>query len=199
MSTPNAIDPRKPVHLYTDGSGASKAGRPAGWGVTAVQDDRIVWEAAGTADIGDAAADANRMELTAVSRAIKAAPADTPATVMTDSMWCRDVAGEKGHQWRAAGWRNKKRSGSRKEVGHKDLAEKIAAMLETRPRCRVLWIKGHSGNRWNMRADALAKQKAAPGSTPPETRTGRKTRRRGETAAAPAATRTSADCARKAA
>ena len=168
MTIHNAIDPRKPVSLYTDGSGKGKKNRPAGWGVTAVQNKQIVWEAAGT----ETGADAQKMELKAVATALEAVPEDAPARVVTDCMWCRDIAGQKGRRWRNAGWRNSKtgKAGG-KPVSHSDLAEQVVITLETRPRCQVRWIKGHKGNPWNMRAHALAQQTIEPGAPPPLTRT----------------------------
>ena len=175
MTTNNAIDPRKPVSLYTDGSGEGKKNRPAGWGVTAVQNKHIVWEAAGT----ETGADAQKMELKAVATALDAVPANAPARVVTDCMWCRDIAGPKGRRWRNAGWCNSTTGNAGgKPVSHSDLAEQVVTTLETRPQCQVRWIKGHKGNRWNMRAHALAQQTIEPGAPPPLTRAQTEARKR---------------------
>ena len=117
------------------------------------------------------------MELTAIANALKAVPPTAAATVRTDCMWCTEITGPKGRKWREAGWRN--RTGPRtRRVSHVPLAEQVLTLLETRPRCRVRWIKGHNGNRWNMRAHALAKQTVQPGADPPETRKQKAARRR---------------------
>ena len=161
-TTANRIDPLKPVEVYTDGSGHADNGRLGGWGATAIQRNHIVWEAAGT----EAGAAADKMELTAIAEALKALPRDAAATVMTDCMWCIHITGPKGRAWREAGWRYK--AGAK--VSHVQLAEHVLALLEARPRCCVKWIKGHNGNRWNMRAHRLAKGSFQPGGDTPESK-----------------------------
>ena len=158
----NRIDPRKPVEVYTDGSGHTNNGRLGGWGATAIQSRRIVWEAAGT----EAGAAADKMELRAIAEALEALPRDAAATVMTDCMWCIHVTGPKGRAWREAD----RRHGAGAKASHVRLAEHVMTLLEARPRCSLKWIKGHNGNPWNMRAHRLAKGSFQPGGDTPESK-----------------------------
>ena len=95
----------------------------------------------------------NRMELTAIIEAFRLLPAETAATIWSDSSYCVDMV-NKGwiRAWKRRGW--KKADGD--PVKNQDLVKALDAQVKAHPRVRLCKIRGHSGNRWNEYADALA-------------------------------------------
>ena len=53
--------------------------------------------------------------------------------------------------WERRGWR--RRDG---EVKNLELVQRAYALVQERPRARLLWIRAHDGSLWNEYADALA-------------------------------------------
>jgi len=132
--------------VFTDGSCEGNPG-PGGWAWVWVEDDRIVREERGT----DPATTNNRMELTALIRALRALPADRAITVYSDSELCVKTINEWAPGWEARGWRRK--SGP---IANLALVKELYALAHAHPRARLAWIKAHDGSRWNEYVDALA-------------------------------------------
>ncbi len=93
----------------------------------------------------------NRMELTAVIRALEALTRTADARVFSDSQYVRLGITQWLAQWKARGWR----TAARKPVKNQDLWEQLEAATQAH-RIEWHWVKGHSGNVGNERADALA-------------------------------------------
>jgi len=132
--------------VFTDGSCEGNPG-PGGWAWVWVEDDRVVREESGT----DSATTNNRMELTALIRALRALPADREITVYSDSDLCVKTINEWAPGWEARGWRRK--TGP---IANLELVKELYALAHARPRARLTWIKAHDGSRWNEYVDALA-------------------------------------------
>jgi ribonuclease HI len=132
--------------VFTDGSCEGNPG-PGGWGVVWVEDDRILREAHGA----DPATTNNRMELRALIEAFRMLPADSTATVHSDSQLCVKTINEWAPGWAARGWRRK--TGP---IANLELVQELYALARAHPKVRLQWIAAHDGSRWNEYADALA-------------------------------------------
>lgn len=151
-------DPADPRHhrtaatvIHTDGSclypdPAARTG-PGGWAW--VHQD-------GTEDSGgDAATTNQRMELRAAVEAVVAHP-DIEVELVTDSAYVANCWRDRWWEgWLARGWK----TSARKPVAHRDLWERLVPEFAS-GRVQVSWVKGHTGDPGNERADLLARQAA---------------------------------------
>ena len=135
------------VEIYTDGACRGNPG-PGGWAALLSCEGREK-ELAGA----EALTTNNRMELTAVIRALEALKKPAQARVFTDSQYVRRGITEWVPSWKARGWR----TADRKPVKNQDLwveLDKLAAAH----RVEWHWVPGHAGVPGNERADRLANQ-----------------------------------------
>ncbi len=132
--------------VFTDGSADPNPG-PGGWGAVYVVDGEIV-----NRDWGyEPETTNNRMELTALLRAIELVPEGTPTTVYSDSRLVVDTVTVWAPGWEARGWRRK--AGPVKNL---DLVRPLVERLRERPELEIAWLPAHSGQRWNEYADSLS-------------------------------------------
>ncbi|HEY2335943.1 MAG TPA: ribonuclease HI [Burkholderiales bacterium] len=135
----------KAVEIFTDGACRGNPG-PGGWGVVFRYGD-IEKEIFG----GEAATTNNRMELTAVIRALESLKQPSRVRLYTDSQYVQKGIQEWIHSWKRNGWK----TADKKDVKNKELWVELD---EARKRHDVEWhwVKGHAGHPENERADALA-------------------------------------------
>lgn len=129
--------------VYTDGACKGNPG-PGGWGWV-VPD--------GVSGNGGAEQTTNqRMELEAVLRAVEALSGHL--RIHSDSTYVVNCFNDRWYEgWLKRGWKNSQK----KPVANKDLWEPlIEHYLARSDEIEFIWVKGHSGNRWNERADELA-------------------------------------------
>ncbi|MGY8812129.1 MAG: ribonuclease HI [Pseudomonadales bacterium] len=93
----------------------------------------------------------NRAELTAVIEGLAALKQPSTVILTTDSQYVRKGCNEWLTKWKSNGWK----TASRKPVANDDLWRQLDALL-TIHTVEVRWVKGHSGQPENERADALA-------------------------------------------
>ncbi|WP_416908276.1 MAG: ribonuclease HI [Polymorphobacter sp.] len=93
----------------------------------------------------------NRMELTGAIRALNALTKPARVTLTTDSVYVRDGIMKWVHGWQKNGWR----TADRKPVKNAELWQELLA-ASARHEIEWRWVKGHSGDPDNERADALA-------------------------------------------
>ena len=138
----------KQVTIYTDGACSGNPG-PGGWGAI-LKYKEIERELSG----GEAATTNNRMELTAVIRALEALREPCAVDLWSDSKYVIDAL-EKGwaRSWRARGWVKS----DKKPALNPDLWGALLELTE-RHEMRYHWVKGHAENPDNNRCDALAVQ-----------------------------------------
>lgn len=138
------------VHIYTDGACKGNPGR-GGWGAL-LRYGPHEKELFG----GEALTTNNRMELTAVIRALQALTRPSEVTVHTDSQYVQKGITEWIAGWKTRGWK----TSDRKPVKNEDLWRELDAQVSAH-RVQWRWVRGHSGHPENERADALANRGAA--------------------------------------
>ena len=133
------------VEIYTDGACRGNPG-PGGWGALLMFGERER-EISGAETLTTN----NRMELTAVIRALEALKRPVAAKIYTDSQYVRQGVLEWMPNWKARGWK----TADKKPVKNQDLWQQLDALLPTH-QLEWHWVKGHSGNPGNERVDELA-------------------------------------------
>ena len=135
----------KPVEIYTDGACRGNPG-PGGWGALLLfgEHERELYGA-------EADTTNNRMELTAVIRALEALKRRVKGHIYTDSQYVRQGVLEWLAQWKQRGWK----TAAKKPVKNQDLWQALDALTQ-KHELEWHWVKGHSGNEGNERVDALA-------------------------------------------
>ena len=136
----------KTVEIFTDGACSGNPG-PGGWGAV-LRFAGKEKELSG----GEKETTNNRMELTAVIRALSALKEPCKVRLTTDSKYVCDAVNQRWvYSWRANGWRK----ADKKPALNVDLWEELLPLLETHE-VDFLWVKGHTGHPENERCDALA-------------------------------------------
>ncbi|MBS0255895.1 MAG: ribonuclease HI [Proteobacteria bacterium] len=135
----------KQVEIFTDGACKGNPG-PGGWGVV-LRTGAHEKELSG----GEPATTNNRMELTAVIRALAALKAPCHVSLHTDSRYVIDGITGWIHGWRKNGWK----TAAKKPVLNADLWQELYEATRAH-RIDWHWVKGHAGHPENERADRLA-------------------------------------------
>jgi ribonuclease HI len=135
------------VEIYTDGACRGNPG-PGGWGALLSSGEHEK-ELSGAEPLTTN----NRMELTAVIRALEALKRPSEVRVFTDSEYVRRGITEWVKSWKARGWK----TADRKPVKNQDLWERLDA-LAAGHKIEWRWVKGHSGVPGNERVDRLANE-----------------------------------------
>ena len=134
-----------PVVIYTDGACKGNPG-PGGWGALITCDGREK-ELFG----GDQQTTNNRMELTAVIRALEALKRRCTVRLYTDSQYVQKGISQWIHDWKRRGWR----TADKKPVKNEDLWRRLDELAGGHD-IEWHWVRGHAGHPENERADALA-------------------------------------------
>ena len=137
----------KHIEIYTDGACSGNPG-PGGWGALLRWNGNVKELSGGTADTTN-----NRMELMAAISALEALKEPCTADLYTDSSYVRDGIAKWMFGWKKNGWK----TADKKPVKNAELWQALEAA--TAPHnVSWQWVKGHSTNVGNNRADALANQ-----------------------------------------
>ena len=140
MSGPEDI-----VEVYTDGACKGNPGT-GGWGAVLTSGGRVR-ELYG----GEPATTNNRMELTAVIRALQALKRPCHVRLHTDSQYVQLGISRWIHAWKKNGWK----TADKKPVKNADLWKELDELAQ-KHEIEWKWVKGHAGDEGNERADALA-------------------------------------------
>ena len=134
----------KEVTVYTDGACSGNPG-PGGWGAILIYKGAEK-ELSG----GEKHTTNNRMELTAVIRALALLKEPCAVTLYTDSQYISRALNEGWlKRWKSAGFTKK---GGLKNA---DLWRELDALLQKHT-VRFVWVKGHADNEYNNRCDQMA-------------------------------------------
>lgn len=135
------------VTIYSDGACKGNPG-PGGWGALLLSGAREK-ELFG----GELLTTNNRMELTAVIRALEALKRPCEVNIYTDSQYVRQGITAWIANWRRKGWR----TADGKPVKNLELWQQLDRLANGGVhRITWHWVKGHAGDAGNERADALA-------------------------------------------
>jgi ribonuclease HI len=137
------------VSIYTDGACKGNPG-PGGWGALLLWGDHEK-ELFG----GVPATTNNRMELTAVIRALDSLKRGCVVEIYTDSQYVKNGIETWIRGWKKNGWK----TSGRKPVKNIDLWRELETAT-ARHEVRWHWVKGHNEHPENDRADELANRGA---------------------------------------
>jgi len=135
------------IEIYTDGACRGNPG-PGGWAAL-LRIGEHEREISGA----EALTTNNRMELTAVIRALEALKRPVEARLYTDSEYVRRGVSEWLQSWKARGWR----TAGRKPVKNQDLWQQLDE-LRLPHRIEWHWVPAHAGVIDNERVDRLANE-----------------------------------------
>ena len=135
------------VTIYTDGACSGNPG-PGGWGAVLIYSDKEK-EVFG----GEPGTTNNRMELKAAIESLNTLKKPCKVELYTDSTYVRKGITEWIHSWKRNGWR----TADKKPVKNMDLWLALEQAIQLHE-VRWHWVKGHSGDPMNERADALARK-----------------------------------------
>ena len=139
------MDSKQQIYIYTDGACSGNPGK-GGWGVYIKIEDQVI-ELNGSMNNTTN----NRMELTAVIEALKYIKDKSNITLFTDSKYVMQGIEEWIYNWKENNWKTSKKE----SVKNKELwieLDELVSMHEV----KWNWVKGHSGDHGNERADYLA-------------------------------------------
>jgi ribonuclease HI len=134
-----------PVIIYTDGACKGNPG-PGGWGVI-LHYKGVTKELYG----GEANTTNNRMELTATIKALEALNKPCSVQLYSDSKYVLQGITEWLSNWKKLNWK----TAAKAPVKNEDLWRQLDAAI-AHHKIEWKWVKGHSGDKGNERADTLA-------------------------------------------
>ena len=138
---------KREVKVFTDGACSGNPG-PGGWGAIIDEDGRRR-EMSGA----EHHTTNNRMELTAVIRALGSLSEPSRVHVVTDSQYVALGMTRWIHGWQRKDWK----TASGGAVKNRDLWQELLE-LSRKHELTWEWIRGHEGHPENERADALARE-----------------------------------------
>ena len=135
------------IYIYSDGACKGNPG-PGGWGALLVSSGHRKEISGGEANTTN-----NRMEMTAVIRALESLKRPSTVEVHTDSQYVQKGISEWMPGWKRRNWH----TADGKPVKNQDLWLQLDALSQLH-RIEWKWVRGHAGHPENERADALANQ-----------------------------------------
>ena len=139
----------KMLKIWTDGSCLGNPG-PGGWAFVA-NDGTNTAERCG----GEKNTTNNKMELTAVIRALNAAKKHTEIEIHTDSQYVKNGMENWIVKWKKNNWK----TADKKPVKNQELWKKLDELASI-IKIHWVWVKGHAGEDFNERVDDLARTAA---------------------------------------
>ena len=136
------------ITVYTDGACSGNPGI-GGWGVVILEENQNEIFLYG----GDNNTTNNRMELTAAIEALKNFKNQANLTLITDSKYVKDGIQSWIINWKKNGWK----TAAKKPVKNKELWIELDELI-AKHNITWEWVKGHAGNKYNEKADYLARR-----------------------------------------
>ena len=140
------------MEIYTDGGCSGNPG-PGGWAYIIVENGKQSAEKWGAEEDTTN----NRMELMGIISALESLKAADKVSgelmVYTDSEYVQKGITQWIKAWKAKNWR----TSARKPVKNQDLWQRLDSLAVSFP-LKWIWVKGHAGNFWNERCDALTQK-----------------------------------------
>ena len=135
------------ITIYTDGACSGNPGK-GGWGVVIIQDNKSPIYLNG----GEDKTTNNRMELTAAINAVKYFKNKKELEIFTDSKYLMEGIEKWIINWKKNNWK----TAAKKPVKNKDLWKELDNEI-LKHDIKWNWVKGHAGNKYNDKADDLAR------------------------------------------
>lgn len=135
------------VEIYTDGACRGNPG-PGGWGVWLKYADAEKFLYGGEQETTN-----NRMELMAAIQALEILKYPCRIKLYSDSKYVLQGITEWMANWKKRGWK----TAAKKPVKNEDLWRRLDEVMQKHT-INWTWVKGHSGNIGNEKADQLANQ-----------------------------------------
>lgn len=135
----------KKIEMYTDGACKGNPG-VGGWGSYIIEGNSekdLYGFNLNTTN--------NKMELTAVIESLKTLKSKSEVTIFTDSQYVKNGINQWIINWKKNGWK----TATKKPVKNKELWKELDGLVQQHV-VNWKWVKGHSGNPGNERADQLA-------------------------------------------
>ena len=136
------------IKIFTDGACSGNPGI-GGWGVVILINDNDPVFLKG----GEIQTTNNRMELTAAIKALKYLKEPQFITLITDSKYVKEGIETWIVNWKKNGWK----TASKKPVKNKELWVELDSQI-TKHNINWEWVKGHTGDTYNEKADSLARR-----------------------------------------
>ena len=136
------------INIYTDGACYGNPGI-GGWGAVILLNDNQQINLNG----GSLQTTNNQMELRAAIEGLKYFSKSTSLNIYTDSKYVKEGIESWIQKWKINGWK----TSTKKEVKNKDLWIELNTQI-VRHKIQWNWIKGHAGNKYNEKADTLARE-----------------------------------------
>lgn len=137
------------LKIWTDGSCLGNPGA-GGWGFVATDGTNIAERNGGESNTTN-----NRMELTAVIRALSAAKNHAELEIHTDSQYVKNGILSWIKTWKRNNWR----TADKKPVKNQDLWQQLDDLASAKT-IHWFWVRGHNGDEMNERVDLLARSAA---------------------------------------
>ena len=134
------------INIYTDGACSGNPGK-GGWGVVILDNDKEI-----LLNGGDQQTTNNKMELTAAIKALEYFEDKKDLIINTDSKYVKDGIESWIKNWKKNGWK----TSAKKEVKNKELWIRLDDLI-SKHNVVWKWVKGHAGNKYNNKADSLAR------------------------------------------
>ena len=137
------------LKIWTDGSCLGNPG-PGGWGFIATNGKDVAERCGGEKNTTN-----NKMELTAVIKALTASRKHNEIEIHTDSQYVKNGMESWIKNWKRNNWR----TADKKPVKNVELWQKLDE-LASNIKIHWVWVKGHAGEEFNERVDDLARTAA---------------------------------------
>ena len=136
----------KQVVIYTDGACSCNPG-PGGWGAILMYKSKRK-EISGY----NSMTTNNKMELTAVIKALRAARKHKEIEIHTDSQYVKNGMQSWIKNWKKNNWK----TADKKPVKNRELWQELDELASV-VKIHWVWVKGHAGEEFNERVDDLAR------------------------------------------
>lgn len=138
------------IDIFTDGGCSGNPG-PGGWAFVALSNGNVLSYSSG----GDAQTTNNKMELTAVIKALETCQnlGVKTVSISTDSQYVKNGITAWIYNWKKNGWK----TASKDPVKNKELwveLDKIRSNFDI----NWVWVKGHAGIEFNEMCDSLVRK-----------------------------------------
>ena len=133
--------------IYTDGACSGNPGK-GGWGLIILRDDKVLQYFGSNNNTTN-----NRMEMTAIIQGLSKCKKDEDIILYSDSKYVLTGIKNWMLNWKQNGWKTVKN----KPIKNKDLWLLIDECIQNKDNVRFKYVKAHSGDLYNDKADYLAK------------------------------------------